>query len=304
MASGMVTRGINNIYTVETEDGREYLCRIKGKKLRGVEEDRTPITVADRVTFDDAGGLQGVITGRSERTNQFTRYHLKRREVQTLFSNVDVVVCVVSTDQPPLKPGFIDRVIVCAGSIPVVIACNKADLGISSGQIDVLTCYDSLGFQVFRVSAETGSGVDALHHYITDKRSAFFGQSGVGKSSLVNRIMPGASQKTMEICRKYNKGRHTTNFSILLKSGDGRLEIIDTPGVREIEIPPMDPRDIAVHYPEFERFTSRCRFSPCLHIHEPDCSVRKAAETGIVDAGRYERYVRMTEDQVIRERSW
>ncbi len=299
---GTIIRGINNIYSVSDESGRIYLCRIKGKVLKGIDDDKSPLTPADRVLFDPEGDSEGLVIKRLDRKNQFSRYNLKRRMVQTLFVNVDQVVCVVSVDEPTLRPGFIDRVLLCGAGIPVVIAVNKVDLPAAGDAEENLKVYISLGYRICRVSAVTGEGMEELRSIVTGRRSAFFGQSGVGKSTLVNLLVPEAFQRTTEVSVKYNKGRHTTNFTALLADPEENIEILDTPGVREIEVPDMNPASISHWYPEMREYVDSCRFTPCLHIHEPGCAVKNAVETGTIDPGRYERYVRITREQLGRSR--
>ncbi len=294
---GTVLWGINNIYQVEGDDASLRQCRIKGKILKDVEEDQSPITPADRVVFDPRGEL---IIARLPRTNSFRRYHLKRRTNQTVFANVDQVLCIVSAGEPPLKPGFIDRVILCAGDIPVVIVCNKTDLPGSDEALEQLKLYEALGFPVTGVSVFSRNGLDGLKEMITGKRSACFGQSGVGKSTIINELIPEANQRTGEVSRRYSKGRHTTTCSALFRSGDVSFELLDTPGVREVEIPDLIPHEISRYYPEMAQFDGHCRFSPCLHLHEPDCAVKSALSRGAIDFSRYERYRTITAHQMER----
>lgn len=292
---GTVRWGINNIYRVEGSRGEERLCRIKGKILEEKSSSSAPLVPGDRVEFD-LQGSEGLILARLKRENQFLRHNLRRREDQTLFANIDQILCIVSVSEPPLKPGFIDRVLLCAGDIPVCIVCNKTDLEQEDETAQILSLYSQLGYKVLGVSAHSGMGIESLHQVLAGKRSAFFGKSGVGKSSLINLLIPGAAQQVGDISRRYQKGRHTTNYSVLLKSSDKSFEVVDSPGVREIEIPYIPPEDAASYYPEFQQLSTSCRFSPCLHLHEPDCAVKQAVHEKVIDQGRYERYRRIVED--------
>lgn len=301
LRKGTVLWGINNIYQVAETQGKEYLCRIKGKVLGGRTGSTSPLLPGDRVAFLP-GEHEGMITDRLERKNQFQRYNLRRREIQTLFVNVDQIICVVSVNEPKMKPGFIDRVILCAQDIPVAIVCNKTDLPAEEETQHVLQVYESLGFPVYRICAADGRGFEKLLELLKGRRSACFGPSGVGKSSMINRLIPEASREVGEISRRYNKGRHTTNYSILLRDPEGAFELIDSPGVREIEVPTIMPEHIALMYPEMAELAGMCRFSSCLHIHEPQCAVREAVNSGVIDQGRYQRYAKIVEEQFERSR--
>ncbi len=294
---GTIIKGINNIYTVLIDDGSQRLCRIKGKVLRDIEDDKSPLVPADRVTIQPESDGQGMIVARMERDNQFRRYNLKRRMVQTVFANVDQLLCLVSVGEPTFRPGFVDRVLLCAGRIPVIIGINKCDLPIDSETEDQLQVYEGLGIPVLRMSVSEDMGITDLIKLCQGKRTALFGQSGVGKSTLVNRLIPEAEQRTNEISLRYNKGRHTTNYSVLFRDTRASWELLDTPGVREIEIPDLEPHQISYEYPEMEQYIGLCKFLPCLHIHEPGCAVRQGLASGMIDPGRYDRYVRIVEDQ-------
>ena len=285
---GLVLRSINNIYTVRTSDGQQYSCRIKGKHLNTSVEEYNPIVVGDHVEFTPSGTEEGLVTERKERNSFFSRWNAKKQLNQTVCANMDVVVCVCSIESPPFRPRFIDRVLACCRNVPVIIVLNKCDILLTEAEAERFNLYKKLGYETLAVSATTGENVDKLVAKLQGKTAAFVGQSGVGKSSLVNRLL-GASQRVGELSEKYNRGRHTTNYALML-DGPG-FTLIDTPGFREISVPHDDPHLVAKSFPEFAKASAKCAFSSCLHVNEPGCEVLRLLEKGKIDADRYESYL-------------
>jgi ribosome biogenesis GTPase / thiamine phosphate phosphatase len=285
---GTVLRGINNIYTVEDELGECRLCRIKGKKLVGGELVYNPIAVGDIVEYTPISPKEGLITARRPRRSSFIRWNMKRGLPQVLAANMDRVVCIAAVDNPPLKPRFIDRVIVCSGDTPVTLVINKSDLPDDGTAEKTLALYRELGYEVMMSSLMLPHLREQLAAHLTGLTAAFVGQSGVGKSSLINALIPGARQKTGEISDKYNRGRHVTNHALLIE-GAG-LKIIDTPGVRELQVPAMDLHELGFYFPEIAEFARRCGYQPCLHRDEPQCAVREAVSAGRISPLRYDSY--------------
>jgi ribosome biogenesis GTPase len=307
---GIVTRGINNIYTVVSLDdvsrlatARTYSCRIKGKVLQDVDDVYNPLAVGDQVLFNVHQGDEGMILKRLERRNSFERWNAKRGTNQTLVANMDLAVCVTSTDDPPFRPRFIDRAIVCAHDMPLMIVLNKCDLMLTEEQHERFQLYASLGYDTFAMSAFDEKGIEALHVLLRGKTIAMIGQSGVGKSTLVNALLGGPDvQKTGGISTKFHRGRHTTNHALMLAS-DG-FNIVDTPGMRELLIPHEDPHRIAQSFPEFRKYADKCSFQPCLHDHEPGCAIKEQVEAGSIHPDRYESYLRMIASVEDRPESW
>jgi ribosome biogenesis GTPase / thiamine phosphate phosphatase len=295
MPIGRVASGINNIYTLFT-DGPDIVCRIKGKKLIQDLGRYNPIAVGDWVEYehDPNNTGYGLITGRRERENVFARLNRKRGTMQTLVANMDLLICMTSPQSPPFRPRFIDRVLVAAniGDMPVMVLVNKTDQEIDAAMRSRLDVYPSLGCELRFCSAATGEGVDGLMDHIEGRDTAFVGQSGVGKSTLLNRMAPGAELATGDITKKYNRGSHTTCFARMLKScTPGRM--VDTPGIREIDIAGILPLDLGHYFPEFVPFLGSCAFSPCYHDHEPRCAVQAGVEEGTIHPDRYESYLRI-----------
>jgi len=291
--TGFILYGINNIYTVLGPQGRRE-CRFKGKKLKDTEGEYSPLAPGDKVEWEDDPNNtgKGMILSRYPRENGFSRWNTKRNAPQTMAANLDVLVCLASPVSPPFRPRFIDRVLLLAEQhFPVIIAVNKADQGLDEEVREMLAIYRSIGYQVLSVSAHTGEGIPELISLIEGRRCAVVGQSGVGKSTLLNKLDPDFNLRVGEISEKYNRGKHTTNYGIMLPWRDGW--IIDTPGIREIHVHGLDSRELAHFMPEFRPFIEDCQMPSCVHITEPGCSVKDAVEAGKIHPERYESYMRM-----------
>ena len=295
---GEVLYGINTIYTVEAGELR-LQCRIKGKVLRGKEPAYNPIAPGDQVEVipDLLTSDEAMIARVLPRRSSLTRWNKKGRAIQVLAANLDVAVCVTSPKSPPFRPRFIDRLIVAAeaGKVRPVIVLNKVDLGVESSVEERLDHYGRMGYEVHTCSAETGEGIEDLKRLLGGFTSAFVGQSGVGKSSILNAIEPGLSLRVAQISAKHDRGNHTTNYSALLTLGAG-LRVIDTPGVRELELADVLPDEVGFHFRDFAPFMQSCDFQPCLHDEEPGCAVRAAVESGQVHPDRYESYLRILQE--------
>ncbi|MDR1894871.1 MAG: ribosome small subunit-dependent GTPase A [Spirochaetales bacterium] len=300
---GTILWGVNNIWTVLAE-GREYRCRIKGKVLKGREETYSPLVPGDRVRLSPVSNLgEGLILERLDRRNSFCRLNSKRGLVQILAANIDILVCLCSPLSPPFRPRFIDRVLVMAeGHFPVLIVCNKGDQLPPPGPSESpspedcrrrLADFERMGYPVLFCSALHGEGMDRLREALAGKTAALVGQSGVGKSSLLNSLT-GFHLTTGAVSEKHNRGRHTTNFARLFPWEGGGL--VDTPGIREIGLWGFPRRDLAHFMRDLKPFLGSCALPGCLHQGEPGCAVRGAAEQGKIHFDRYDSYLRMLGD--------
>lgn len=269
---------------VERDDGVAIDARIKGKKLKPV--------CGDRVVVEDLAGEQEVlITAIHARENELARPNSRgKREV--LAANIGLLV-VVAAASPKADWFIVDRYL-CAAELMGVPACviyNKTDLGGAENYVDALAVYESVGLSTGTSSAADGSGITNLKSIIGDSTAIVVGQSGVGKSSLINLLADNADQRTAEISDKTGEGRHTTVNSVMIAlPGGGR--IIDSPGVRDYAPALASTDEAIIGYREVHHFGQHCRFSNCRHLREPDCAVKAAVDTGSINERRYESYRR------------
>ena len=287
-----IRRAINNIYLAYSlDDGALYTARIKGKVMKKDEVEYNPVAVGDIAIGEPYSSTEALISSIEDRKSSFRRWNVKKEMNQTIASNQDQSAIVVSSASPPFRPRFLDRAIACSSGAEILIIMNKSDQGVDPG----IELYRNIGFKVFVVSSESGEGLEELKAALHGKVTAFVGQSGVGKSTLINTLM-GTSQTTGSVSEKYNRGRHTTNHSLYIESGD--IAVIDTPGVREIEVPFED--EVAVSYAFPELRDAHCFYSQCLHKGEDGCVVPDLIEEGKMSEERYESYLRIL--QTLEER--
>ncbi len=288
-------------YSVKSSEGILYDCRIKGKfRIKGIKS-TNPIAVGDEVVFhlETIGDeTVGIISEIKERKNYIIRKSVKlSKQTHIIAANLDQVFLMVTLNNPTTYTSFIDRFLVTAEAyeIPVVLLFNKMDTYDEDEMVEVsylLELYRSVGYTCFEISAKPGTNVEKVAALMTDKTSMFSGNSGVGKSTLINALQPGLKLKTAEISEQHLQGQHTTTFAEMYDLDFG-ARIIDTPGIKGFGIVDMEKDEIGDYFPEFFELKSACKFNDCLHIDEPKCAVKLALEENRVSWSRYRSYVQM-----------
>ncbi|GHU91346.1 putative ribosome biogenesis GTPase RsgA [Spirochaetia bacterium] len=306
---GMVIRSSWNIFTVRI-DAANIECRIKGKILKGTEGYYNPLAPGDWVIIetDPAHSGTGMILDFEERRNVFTRKNPKglgavhSTASQILAANADLVLCVTTPASPPFRPRFLDRVLLQADAagIPPVILCNKYDLIDEEAEaLDVeerLEDFRRIGYQVLCVSAKTGEGMAELRRLIQGRFSVLVGQSGVGKSSIINALIPDSNIRVGAINEKYDRGNHTTTQASMVEISDGTF-LIDTPGIRRFVPDGVGPENVIFHMREFAPLAGKCTYGlSCSHRTEPGCKIMEAVAAGVIHEDRYESFLRIQDE--------
>ena len=281
---------------VEVEQSH-WQCKIRGRLKAGDRKTSSPVVAGDWVEIVPTAERTGIIEAVHTRSSKFSRGASgTRRFEQILFVNMEQLVVVVAASQPKPRRGFIDRAIVMAikGNLQPVVCINKVDL-VSQEAVDTLTApYEALGYPIYRTSALRGDGMDVFKTALINRSTAVVGQSGVGKSTLLNGVEPGLGLKTKEIMKRHDRGRHTTTVVHLFKLQQGGY-VADTPGVKELRLWGVTSAELAAYYPELDSRRGQCQFGDCSHLHEPGCAVRAAVAAGRIASARYEGYRRIFE---------
>lgn len=303
MKKGIVYRSTGSWYTVQSE-GVFYECRIKGKlRLKGIKS-TNPVAVGDWVYFEvdsHANANEGNITKIEERQNYIVRKSVNlSKQTHIIASNIDQVFLIVTLNNPPTFPAFIDRFLVTAEAyqIPAIILFNKIDT-YSKLELEEITLlqktYENIGYSTYLISAIQDEGIEKVKELMQDKVSMFSGHSGVGKSTLVNAISPSLDLKTAAISKQHHQGMHTTTFAEMFALSNG-IKIIDTPGIKGFGVVDMLPEEIGNYFPEFYVRKSNCKFHNCIHVNEPNCAVIESVEKGEIAFSRYSSYTQMMEE--------
>ena len=302
---GLVIKNTGSWYTVQTDDGQLLDCKVKGNfRLRGIRS-TNPVAVGDRVTIQtplpSGGQGGGFITEIEDRRNYIIRKSINlSKQSHIIAANVDQALLVVTVVRPQTNTTFIDRFLASAEAyrVPVVLLFNKTDL-LDADELHyqqmLIHLYDTIGYECRAISAETGEGIDALLPMLEDKITLLSGNSGVGKSTIINRLVPGVNLRTAEISDAHQMGQHTTTFSEMIPLGGGWL--IDTPGIKGFGTFDMEPEELTSYFREIFRFSKDCRFSNCTHTHEPGCAVLQALEDHYIAQSRYQSYLSMLTDK-------
>lgn len=277
---------------VDLSDERVF-CRVRGRFYEDLKGQKRPIAPGDRVQVAITAPGEGVVEEIAPRKTRLSRISADGETEQVIAANVDRVAIVVAVRNPPLRPGLIDRLVVAARNqqLEPLIVVNKIDLGPEEAE-EVRRIYEELGLLVILVSAKEGVGVERLAAELAGRTTVLTGHSGVGKSSLLNRIDPEWALKTGEVSRQTTKGRHTTTRALLLPLRSGGY-VIDTPGIRSFGLYDLKPTDLDIFFAEFDPYLGNCRFSDCTHSHEPKCAVRDAVAAGAIAKARYDAYRRI-----------
>jgi len=303
LKKGIVYRSTGSWYAVHSE-GIFYDCRIKGKlRLKGIKS-TNPVAVGDHVLFEvdrHATAPEGNITQIEERKNYIVRKSVNlSKQTHIIASNIDQVFLIITLNNPPTFPAFVDRFLVTAEAyqISAILLFNKIDSYKDFELKEVKEfqkIYQDIGYSTFNISATEGIEIETVKSIMQDKVSMFSGHSGVGKSTLVNAISPGLNIKTAAISKQHQQGMHTTTFAEMFALTKG-IKIIDTPGIKGFGVVDMKPEEIGNYFPEFYKRKNKCKFHNCLHHNEPKCAIIEAVEAGKISLSRYTSYLQMLED--------
>jgi len=301
---GTVYKSTGSWYLVKTEEGATYECRIKGKfRLKGIKS-TNPIAVGDKVNFtlETKNNTEtGIIDKIFDRKNYIIRKSVNlSKQTHIIASNIDQVFLLITIDNPPTFPSFIDRLLVTAEaySIPCVLTFNKMDTYTEiERRAEVMylrDIYENIGYECIEISAKENKNIDAIKERMKGSVSMFAGHSGVGKSTLVNAIAPELNLKTKEISDQHKQGQHTTTFAEMFDLDFG-AKIIDTPGIKGFGIVDMEKEEIDNYFPEFLALKNECKFNNCIHIEEPHCAIKDAVDEGEIAWSRYKSYLQIIE---------
>ena len=299
---GLVIKNTGSWVTVRLDDGNTVSCKMRGVlRLKGLRC-TNPVAVGDRVQVEDKGGDAPVVGDIEPRHNYIIRRSSNlSKEFQIIAANLDQAILVVTLTNPETSTTFIDRFLATAEAyqVPAALAFNKIDLldtdKLRQQLMDLESVYQSIGYPVIALSAVTGEGVNELRAQLAGKMSLLSGNSGVGKSSIINLLVPDAHVRVGDVSHTHHKGMHTTTFSELLDLPDGGA-VIDTPGVKAFGTIDFERAQVAHYFPEIFRISGNCRFNNCTHTHEPGCAVLDAVERGEIAPSRFTSYLSILDE--------
>ena len=299
--NGLVIKNTGSWYLVKTEEGKSIECKIKGNfRLKGIRS-TNPVAVGDRVKIETNKEGSAFIYEIEERKNYILRRSSNlSKESHIIAANIDQAFLVITANYPKTHTTFIDRFLATAEAyrIPVQLIINKTDLydkddwELTEG---IRYLYTTIGYNCYLVSTKTGEGLEQIKELLKGKITLFSGNSGVGKSTLINTILPELNLKTGSISASYHKGMHTTTFSEMFSLPDGGY-IIDTPGIKGFGTIDFLPEEVAHFFPEIFQISHNCRFNNCTHRHEPGCAVLAALEEHLISESRYNSYLSIIDD--------
>ena len=292
---GTILNGTKNVFEVDCEDGIVRDCPIKGKVLKSEQSYYNPLAPGDVVELDEVSADKARIISLVPRKNEYVRWNIKKRLPQLMAANLDYLLIVTTPDEPPFRPRFIDRALAQAEyeNITPVIVCNKWDLRDADNELftEQIETWEKIGYTVLKISAKTGEGMVEFASLLSGKLSALVGQSGVGKSSIVNVLDNSVVLRTGSLSEKYGRGTHTTTKGSLMhiKIDEAltggihgvKADIIDTPGVRRFLLHDISAENLALNFRDFKPFLGKCQFGmSCSHKSEPGCAVKQAVDKG------------------------
>lgn len=295
--TGLIIKNTGSDYVVRSSDGSNSVCRVKGSfRIKGIKS-TSPVTVGDRVEFDDTG----YITELHERKNYIVRKPTNlSKQLHIIAANLDQAILIITIKNPVTSTTFIDRFLATAEAyhIPTILVFNKIDLLDSENEAYVnalIHLYESIGYQCLKMTAIQGNGITELQNTLAGKISLLSGNSGVGKSTIINQIVPNSSAKTGEISNSHHKGMHTTTFSEMYEISTDTF-LIDTPGIKGFGMVDMNEEEIGHFFRDIFEASKNCRFNNCSHRHEPGCAVLQAVNEHRIATSRYESYLSILED--------
>jgi len=294
-AEGIVIRGHGKSFIVR-HNGTDIPCEIRGR-VKHHTDGTSPVAVGDEVSISVASHGTGMIESVAPRRSMFFRPAKgSESKKQVIAANIDRLGVVASVREPELKPGLIDRFLIAAaiGDLEPIIIFNKTDLGKPDDFDEIVNDYHRIGLETFCLSALTGDSTEKLEKALVGHKTIFAGHSGVGKTTILNRLIPGLNRKVGRISDYSRKGRHTTPLVELFELPGGGY-LLDSPGLKVLELWKVDRNDLDGFYPEMSDFIPHCRFTACSHTHEPDCAVKKAVSNGKISRFRYRSYLSIYE---------
>ncbi len=306
---GLVIKNTGSWYTVLMDDGQLLDCKVKGNfRIKGIRS-TNPIAVGDRVQVGEGNWITEI----EDRRNYIIRKSINlSKQSHIIAANVDQAMLIITVSKPETSTTFIDRFLASAEAyrVPVILIFNKADLLTAEElhyQQMMIQLYETIGYECRAISAETGQGVEELRPLLEGKITLLSGNSGVGKSTLINRLVPTANQRVADISDAHQTGMHTTTFSEMIPltahsevdgyATDNNTWLIDTPGIKGFGTFDMEREELTSYFKEIFEFSKQCRFSNCTHTHEPGCAVLKAVEDHYIAQSRYQSYLSMLDDK-------
>lgn len=303
MTEGIVIRNTGSRYTVKDDNGNETICNIKGNfRLKGIRT-TNPIAVGDCVSYTTNNDGTAYITAIHPRKNYIIRRASNlSKEAHIIASNIDRAFLIVTLKHPITSTTFIDRFLATAEAynIPTTIVINKIDLLTERDDKEYLEAiaylYRTIGYEVVEVSAETGEGIEKLREMLSGNISLLSGNSGVGKTTIINHLIPDLGLRTASISTTHDTGMHTTTFSEMFPLPDDTGYIIDTPGVKGFGTIDFEEHEVAHYFKEIFKISEGCRYNDCTHTHEPGCAVLAALEESLISQSRYNSYLSILDD--------